>query len=233
MEIPSQSGASPLFGASIASALLLVTACLMTLATGVSQQWFEVARAPDVYAAALVHDATPLRAIVAVDDLFIAAYVTATVLLAIRLGRPRLGPLQVLVLAGGVAAGVLDLEENHHLLAMLRVAEEGIAIPLQEIVRRTDLSQLKWMIGHLTFVFVGVSLQARDAVTRAFRASLVGWQLPIGVLCWTVSAPAWGPALAWARYLAVLAGFAVVALLSRRDGALRGDAVAVGSSAPA
>jgi len=215
--------------ASAAAAALLFALCAMTLASGVSQQWFEWVRPPSEYAARLVRDAAWLRAIIAVDDVFIASYVTATVLLANVLARGELGVVHVLVIAGGVAAGVLDLAENHHILAMLRVAESGEAIPLGEILHRSGASQLKWMLGHLSFALVGVALPARDAMTRAFRASLVAWQLPIGALYWTLDA--WLPLLTWLRYGSLFAGFAAIAWLTR--GGARADAAAVGSSARA
>lgn len=215
--------------AAFASAALLVVLCAMTLATGVSQQWFEWAHAPDAYAARLVHDATWLRAIVAVDDAFIAAYVTATVLLATALARGRFGAMHVLVVAGGVAGGVLDLEENHHILAMLRLAERGVALPLGDVLHRSDLSQLKWMIAHVAFVLVGVAIPASGAAARALRVSLVAWQLPVGALYWVVDAPSWQPALTWARYASLVVGFAAIGWISR----VRADGVAVGSSARA
>jgi hypothetical protein len=232
MDTPSDRD-STLAAASLAAAVLLGTLCALTLATGVSQQWFEVARPPGEYAAALVRDAVPLRAIIALDDLFIVAYVTGSVLFAVRLARGRLGPLHVLVMVGGVAAGVLDLEENHHILTMLRLAEQGVAIPVEQILRRSDLSQLKWMLGHAAFALAGVAVVGRDAVSRALRVALVGWQLPIGALAWTVTVPALAPVLLWARYLALLSGFVTIAWLSGRGGSARVAGVAGATGAPA
>jgi hypothetical protein len=222
---------SPVAFAAAAAAALLFILCTLTAATGVSQQWFEWFRTPEEYATKLVHDAMWLRVIIAVDDVFISAYVTATVLFATALARGRMGPLHVLVMAGGVAAGILDLEENHHLLAMLRMVESGQTIPIGEIMHRTDLSQLKWMLGHVAFVMVGVAMPARDAVTRVFRFSLVAWQLPVGALCWAVEAPAWQPVLVWVRYLSLLGGFATVAWITRASA--RAEGAAIGSGAPA
>jgi hypothetical protein len=185
-----------------------------------------------------VRDARWLRAIITLDDLFIAAYVSTTVLFARSLARgARMGPLHGLVMVGGVAAGVLDLHENHHLLTLANLAERGITVSPSEIVRRSELSQLKWMLGHVAFVFAGVSLRARDPWTRAFRASLIVFQLPVGALTWAVTGPAWlTVALVWTRYVTFISGFAMMALLngramnagSRRDGAFED-----GSSAPA
>lgn len=217
---------------STAAALLLTLLCALALASGVSQQWFEWAHAPDVYARALLRDGQWLRAIIAIDDVFIAAYVTSSVVLARALARGKPTSLHVLITVGGALAGVLDLEENHHLLAMLRLAERDVAIPLEEIIRRSDLSQLKWMLGHLAFVLVGVCIVPKDGFTRFFRTSLIAWQLPLGALTWAVEAQPFGTILTWMRYLAFVSGFALVAWFSRRGADERAFDVA-DSGAPA
>ncbi len=213
--------------ASLTAFALLSLACTLTLLSGVSQQWFEWTHHPESYAAALRRDGGWLRAIVALDDLFIAAYVTATVALATTLARGRWQVWHVLIALIGVAAGVLDLEENHHLLALARVADQGVAIPVEEILRRSSSSQLKWLLGHLTFVFVGVSLPGQGKLVRTLRTSLIAWQLPIGALTWVIEIWPWQSLLVWLRYGSFLAGFASMAWLTRNGAALsRGPAPA-------
>ena len=141
---------------SLASALLLTTLCALTLATGVSQQWFEWVRTPDAYATRLLHDAMTLRAIIALDDVFIAAHVASAVLFVRFLGEPAREPLHAVAVGFSVAAGVLDLTENHHLLSLLTLVEAGLPVPVEDIVLRSQLSQLKWMLGHVAFAFLGV-----------------------------------------------------------------------------
>lgn len=203
--------------ASTAAAVLLATLCAITLITGVSQQHFEWVHAPAVYAADLVRDAGWLRAIVAIDDLFIIAYVTATVALATSLCRERWTVLHVLIVGGGVAAGLLDFEENHQLLALTRWAELELAIPVEVILRRSDLSQLKWMLGHAAFVLVGVAFpKPKNMMEHSFRVSLIYVQLPVGALTWCVVDPTQRTVLIWARYVSFLAGFALIAWFARR-----------------
>jgi hypothetical protein len=225
-----------LFYAAVTASLLLAVLCVLGRVTHVTQQRFEFALPPVEYAAALVRDAFWLRVDITLDDGFIASYVTVAVLFAVRLapGDGKLGPLHVLMIAASAAGGVLDLEENHHILGMLRLAEAGEAIPLADILHRTDLSQLKWMLGHVAFVLGGVALRPRDSFERAFRASLVFVQLPIGALAWTVTEPGWAAGLLWARYASFLAGFMTIAWLSRpAAGASRAAVVVAGSGAPA
>lgn len=224
----------PLRQAAIASAALLAALCTLTIVSGVSQQAFEWVASPEAYTRALLRDQAVLRVIIAADDVFIAAYTSMAVLFALHLRAKQPSPLYALAGLFAVVAGVLDLEENHHLLALLRAAETGALVPLDEILRRSDLSQLKWMLGHVAFALIGLAFRAERAEQRLFRASLLYVQLPLGAATWAVT---FGPALTalvWLRYLALLAGFLMVARLSGPKRAhARVDADAIGSGAPA
>lgn len=209
-----RSGPALTFVAGSAATLLFVL-CTITLLSGVSQQHFEWVHAPDRYAADLLRDETVLRVLVALDDLFIAAYVAVGLLFASASWRGSVEPgvrAVSLVAAGlAVAGGVLDLSENHHLLALVRLAHAEVPIPVQEIVARSQSSQLKWMFGHLAFALIGVVMPARDGWSRVFRASLVVWQLPIGAITWALPEGPWVGPFVWLRYAAFLSGFAFIA----------------------
>jgi hypothetical protein len=218
----------------LASAALLAVLCALTFVTGVSQQAFEWVMAPDVYGRALLRDHAMLRVLIATDDVFIAAYTSMAVLFAAHLRATRPSPLYVLAGVFVVVAGVLDLEENHHLLALLRLAETGALVPLDEILRRSDLSQLKWMLGHVAFALIGLALPAERTEQKVFRASLLYVQLPLGALTWVVPGGALLATLVWLRYFALLSGFLMVARLSARPRApALSDDGAIGSGAPA
>lgn len=230
---PSNEDSAALVPTSLAAGALLALLWAITVASGTSQQFFEWAHAPEEYARMLVAGATPLRTIVAIDDVFIAAYVSATVFLGLRLGAGRGRLLAVLVAAGGVTAGLLDLEENHHLLALTRLAEAGLPIPLSEILHRTVASQLKWMIAHLSFVLAGFAMTGASRWMPAVRASLIAVQLPLGALVWAVEDPSFRPPLVAARYASLIVGFLAVAWLYREPSPTRDGVVGAGSGAPA
>lgn len=203
---------TPLFKTAVAAALLLTVLCAITAASGVSQQAFELVAAPADYARALVDASFWLRLLVALDDLFVVAYVLLTILVVGELTGERMSGLHHFAMAAGVAAGCLDFAENHHLLAMLRWAEAGQSIPVEEILHRSSFSQLKWMLGHAAFVAIGALLPASaDFLRRVFRRSLLFVQLPIGAAAWTVVDPTAAAMLAWARYGAFVSGFALIA----------------------
>lgn len=200
----------------MSAAILLFILCAMTLVTGVSQQRFEWVASPADYGARLRAEGGWLRVIVAIDDLFVAAYVIATVALAERMARSGWRPLLIAVALAGVAAGVLDVMENHDLLAMLRWAELGERIPELRILERSELSQLKWMLGHLAFVAVGVSWPGQGPLDRVLRASLIAFQLPVGALVWTLSDPRAIELAIWVRYASFLSGLGVIAWMTGR-----------------
>ncbi len=201
--------------------MLLGALCLMILTSGVSPQWFEQVHDPAAYAHALRRDGSWLRTLLFVDDAFIAAYVIASVTLASALANGSWRPLPVLVAIGGVGAGVLDLAENHHVLGLLRIAELERAVPMSEILRRAELSQLKWMVAHLAFTAVGVAMpRYGHRVARWFRYSLIFVQLPLGAAAWVATTPWLSTTLGWGRLLGFVAGFAVIAwLYADRDAA--------------
>lgn len=222
------SSSSALSQTSIGAAVLLLVLCVLTLASGVSQQSYEWVATPEVYAAGLVRDGAWLRRIIGIDDVFIAAYVAASLLLSGWLvrARPELSSIGWTVAILGTAAGVLDLEENHHLLAMLRLAELDVPLPLSEILARSDRSQLKWMLGHVAFALAGVVLPARTPLAKLVRLSLVAVQLPLGAAVWACDAPALLPILVWARYGALLSGFVLLPRLVAPSAAAGRDAPA-------
>jgi hypothetical protein len=198
---------------SLALVLYLVLLAV-SFASGVNQQWFEVARDPAAYAARLVAAAGPLRVLLAVDDLFIVAYVIATLALAARLAP---GPGRPLVVGLVLAAGALDLVENHHLLALLAAPTPSAG----ELALQMIASSTKWLLAHAAFVVIGLSITPRAPIDRGFVAAAVFVQLPLGVLVWTHPAPP----LEVARAISLASGFLYLAW--------RGDAVAGATGAPA
>jgi hypothetical protein len=57
---------------------------------------------------------------VQIDFAFIAAYATFLVFLGLLTRRPGLSPLAFLIIGGGVAAAVFDVQENFAILNLLR-----------------------------------------------------------------------------------------------------------------
>lgn len=115
----------PLRLVSLASGLCLFALMVLSISTGANQQHFEVVLAPQTYAADLLDQAAGLKWIVALDDVFIACYVTVSILFATHLTGASAQALRPWIVGMGVAAGGLDFVENHHILAMLHQAQAG------------------------------------------------------------------------------------------------------------
>ena len=61
----------------VASAILFVTLVVMRIVTGASQTYFEVVHPPAIYASQILAHAGWLQIVVALDNVFIGAYVGA------------------------------------------------------------------------------------------------------------------------------------------------------------
>lgn len=199
--------------AALASGLCLLALMVLSLTTGANQQHFEQVMAPQVYAHDLLTQASGLRWIIALDDVFIACYMTVGILFARQLTGPTANALRPWIVGMSVAAGVLDFLENHHILAMLHEAQAGGVPDYGYLVLRENLSAMKWLLGHSAFFLVGWCLPTHTIPLRLFQLALLFVQLPIGALTLTVQDPAWAPALNLMRLINVMTGFFLVAWL--------------------
>lgn len=203
----------PLRLAALASGLCLFALTVMSITSGANQQHFEVVLAPQVYAHDLLQQAEWLKRIITLDDVFIACYVTVSILFASHLTGSSASALRPWFVGMGVAAGVLDFAENHHILAMLHQAQFGGVPDVHELILRENLSTLKWLLGHTAFFLVGWCLPTHNIWLRLFQLALIFVQLPVGALTLTVQDPSWSPILHLARLVNVMTGFFLVALL--------------------
>lgn len=203
----------PLRLVSTASGLCLFALLLLSFTTGANQQHFEVVLAPQVYASDLLAQATGLKWIVALDDVFIACYVTVSILFASQLTGPSANALRPWIVGMGVAAGVLDFVENHHILAMLHQVQAGGVPDMGHLILRENLSTLKWLLGHTAFFLVGFCIPTPTLWHRLFQLALLFVQLPVGALALTVQDPVWTPVWHLARLVNVMSGFFLVAWL--------------------
>ncbi len=202
-----------------ASALCLLAMLSLSWATGLNVQHFERVSSPAFWAESFLAHAQHLRWLTVFDDVFIACYVTTTLLLVQRLraSAPPAARIQVLgpwVVGMAVAVGLLDAIENHHVLSLLHAVEQGQAIGYDTMVSREWLSSVKWLMGHVAFCLLGVALWFEALPWRLFRISLIGWQLPVGAAALALAAtPGVGEALGWLKLINVMGGFLALATL--------------------
>jgi hypothetical protein len=137
----------------LASAIVL---CMVVaiVATGFSQELFELAPSPALVADQLrdppAH-ALGLRINLGLDNLFIVVYSAFFVLLAVRF-RTLLSPVTIAVaLAALLLTSLLDALENHHILMMLHAFQHGAPISADELQWQMVASNLKF---HASYVSV-------------------------------------------------------------------------------
>ncbi len=202
-----------------ASALCLLAMLSLSWATGLNVQHFERVSTPGFWAESFLAHAQYLRWLTVFDDVFVACYVTTTLLLVQRLralapAGARIHALGPWVVGMGVAVGLLDVMENHHVLSLLHAVEQGQAISYDTMVSREWLSSVKWLLGHVAFFLMGVALWFDALPWKLFRISLIGWQLPVGAAALALAAsPEVGEALGWLKLLNVMGGFLALATL--------------------
>lgn len=202
-----------------ASALCLLAMLSLSWATGLNVQHFEHVSTPAFWAESFLAHAQHLRWLTVFDDVFVACYVTTTLLLVqhLRALAPAGARIQALgpwVAGLAVAVGLLDLMENHHVLSLLHAVEQGQSISYDTMVSREWLSSVKWLLGHVAFCLMGVALWFEALPWKLFRMSLIGWQLPVGAAALALAgSPVVGDALGWLKLLNVMGGFLALATL--------------------
>ena len=187
--------------------LLLLGMLGVSLATGVDQHPFEIIRDLSQFEADLLSSATPLRWVLTLDMLFAASYTVSFVVLAIACFHESHRFLGYCALSAMLATAVLDLHENHDILAMLETVEAGRHLGFEQVKDRAVLSQLKFHLSYLALVIFGLLLPERTWLEKTLRWSLIFVQMPLGVLVYTFP----HDYLVLARYIFFLGGMGMLA----------------------
>lgn len=217
--VSASSTLAPMRAFAAASALCLVAMLSLSWLTGLNVQHFERASTPAFWAESFLAHAWHLRWLTLFDDVFVACYVTTTLLLVQRLRAEapvgaRMHAFGPWITGMAMAVGLLDLMENHHVLSLLHAVEQGQPVAYDTMVSREWLSSVKWLLGHVAFCLMGVALWFDALPWKLFRASLIGWQLPVGAAALALAGtPVLGDALGWLKLLNVMGGFLALATL--------------------
>src|SRR2546423_12730420 len=106
----------------------LACLCLMvaiSVVSGAPQEAFEIVRAPAAYAAGLRAHPAALRALFGADSAFIVLYSAFFLVFGRRVATAETRTLIGIALGCILATALLDMIEDHHILAMLYGAELG------------------------------------------------------------------------------------------------------------
>lgn len=200
----------------VAAAGCVLVMLMIFVITGVGQDPLQALHSPEAYAALLLRDPPVLRAVLAVDNLFVALYLSTFIaagLLLVQGGAPRALVWISLALIG--LTGLLDLLENLHFLTLLGLAERGTAILPLQIQGQVVESLLKFHLSYVGLFLFGTSLPQTQPLGRLL-ARLSWWvQLPVGVAIYVVP-PALALPLVLVRFSYFLAGLVLLALIFGR-----------------
>jgi hypothetical protein len=190
-----------------AAGAVLVIMVLVGYATGATQEVHEHFAEPEVYALRLLDQAKGVRAVMALDLAFLCLYTAFFAVFAMYL-RERARPAVLVWLALGamVACALLDIVEDHSILAMLDEAEHKILPTAGAIAFQSVESATKFSVSFLSLVLFGLAIP-RDTklgvglalflTVGTLLSAVVGYALP----------PASAGAVEGGRWLGFLAGF--------------------------
>jgi hypothetical protein len=202
---------------------ILVVMTVISLVSGASQEQHEHFALPAVYGFNLLVHAGVLRAIFALDIAFLVLYTTFFTALAKYLGD-RGRPFVRLALGFMIATALLDIIEDHHIIAMLDEAERNVLPSATEILAQSVLSSTKFSVSYISLVLFGLAIP---------RDTRLGWALSLFLTVGTLASAVIGYSLPpsaqsgfdGGRWVGFVLGFALSILWLRTQP--DGDAVVV------
>lgn len=202
----------------LAAIACLIAMLVVTAVSGVSQETFEIVRAPDVYADGLAAHTGALRLLFGIDSAFLVIYAAAFVGLAHHIVTPGNRWFVVLGVGALLLTALLDMTEDHHILAMVYGVESGVRPSAGEIVFEHTLSQVKFNVSYLGLFLLGLAIPR-----EAWAGRMLALLLTVGTLIqsvWLYAAPvAMLPVGNAGRWVGFLIGFALTIQVVRRGGA--------------
>jgi hypothetical protein len=206
---------------SVLALLLLIAATVMIfLSDGIAaQEHFEHYLDPVKYTAALRDAGQPLHVTLAVDDLFIVAYLGALGFAALGFRDEK--PAAALVAGlGAFALAALDFWENSTIGTSLDMALAGVSIDGARIAYQAAISAAKWNAAAVTLVALSFAIPK-----ERFFETLLAWAarliFPAATALFVTDAAGLRQLGLFAIYGGMLSGFALIAIATynrSRDG---------------
>lgn len=188
-----------------ASGAVLVVMAVLSFTTGASQELHEHIALPEVYAMRLLAHASALRGLMALDIAFLVLYTCFFAALAGYL-RELGQPFTRLALGAMLACALLDVIEDHHILAMLRAAELGELPSPGHIAFQAIESATKFSVSFGALVLFGLAVPRTTKLGWVLAGFLVAGTLLSAIASYAVN-PALEASFDSGRWLGFLAGF--------------------------
>jgi len=200
-------------GLAIGALAVLGAMVALSAATGATQELHEWYRAPDAYAAGLVAHPDALRALFGLDLAFLTLYALFFTALAQHL---RGSWLVYVGLGALLGTAVLDIVEDHHIVALLERALAGRPLDDGSIAAQHVISQTKFSISYVGLVAFGLAIPRTRPLGWVLAAVLVVGTLVQAVA--SLAAPAeLRASLDAGRWIGFFLGFGLAALWLRRE----------------
>jgi hypothetical protein len=180
----------------------------LAVTTGVSQEYFEGFHPIPEYTEKLVAAAPILRVDFALDNVFILAYGSFFVGLAIVLRQSADRNLVNLGLAFMLGVALLDMAENHHIMSMADIAVQGLAPSEGEVRFQMVLSLMKFHLSCLGALLLALAFPRNTARGRWCAGLLFAYAF-FGIPVLTAP-PQWLDLLALIRTIFFVVSFLVV-----------------------
>jgi hypothetical protein len=195
--------------AGCAGAVMLVMA-ILSMKTGVTQEAHEHFAPPEAYAISLVEGGQSLRTLFALDIAFSILYVAFFAAFAMYLlERKRPAPIVWLALGALVLTGLLDILEDHHIVAMLNEAEQRVLPSVGSISFQEVESACKFSVSFLGLALFGLAIPRDTWLGKALMIYLAPLTLLSAVLGYAAPLDAVAR-LDGTRWIGFLFGFGLV-----------------------
>jgi hypothetical protein len=205
-----------LIGLALAAIAVLLAMIVLTIASGVSQETFEVVLSPSEYTAGLRAHALVLRALFGLDSAFLILYASSITGFALRYVTPHNRVVLGLAIGAIVLTALLDMIEDHHILALVRGVVRDIDASSDHIAFQHTLSQTKFHLGYFAEFLIGLQI-----LRTSRAATMLAVLLTVGTLvqgAWLYAAPdAALPVGNFIRWLGFVVGFGLIIQIVRRD----------------
>lgn len=194
-----------------ATAAVLIGMVAVSFVTGATQEAHEHFAAPDAYARRLLEQASGLRPVMALDVAFLCLYTAFFVLLSIHLrARGRAAPLVWLAIAAMIGTAVLDMIEDHHILALLDMAEHQVLPSVDAIAWQSTESATKFTLSFLSLLLFGLAIPRETKLGVVLALFLTVGTLASAILGFAIP-PASAATVEAGRWAGFFVGFGLAA----------------------
>ena len=184
---------------------VLIVMVITALVTGASQERHEHVMLVEDYALSLLQHAGGLRALMALDVAFLVLYTGFFAALAKYLTE-RGRPFMRLAFGAMLATAILDIIEDHHIIAMLESAEHGVLPAARSLTEQATLSMTKFSISYLALFMFGVAIPRTTKLGLVLSLFLTAGTLFSAVFGYALP-PEHQAAFESGRWVGFLAGF--------------------------